>query len=88
MIHVCSLSRLQQTVEDTGALSAFPGFVAAKAATAPLATAFGTGILVALAGNLVNNLPMGLFAGAAGAVLLNARQRRRARSSRRELEAA
>jgi arsenical pump membrane protein len=64
---VAGLFVLVKAVEDTGALSAFPGFVAAKAATAPLATAFGTGILVALAGNLVNNLPMGLFAGAAGA---------------------
>jgi arsenical pump membrane protein len=48
-------------------LSALPGFVAAKAASAPAATAFGTGIFVALADNLINNLPMGLLAGAAGA---------------------
>jgi Na+/H+ antiporter NhaD/arsenite permease-like protein len=47
--------------------AALPAFVSTKAATAPLATAFGIGILVALASNLVNNLPMGLFAGAAGA---------------------
>jgi arsenical pump membrane protein len=64
---VAGLFVLVKGVEDTGALSALPGFVAAKAATAPVATAFGTGILLALAGNLVNNLPMGLFAGAAGA---------------------
>jgi arsenical pump membrane protein len=64
---VAGLFVLVKGVVETGALSALPGFVAAKAATAPLATAFGTGILVALAGNLVNNLPMGLFAGAAGA---------------------
>jgi arsenical pump membrane protein len=64
---VAGLFVLVKGVEETGALSDLPGFVAAKAATAPLATAFGTGILVALAGNLVNNLPMGLFAGTAGA---------------------
>ena len=64
---VAGLFVLVKAVEDTGALSALPGLVSTKAATAPLATAFGTGILVALAGNLVNNLPMGLFAGAAGA---------------------
>jgi len=64
---VAGLFVLVKGVEETGALSALPGFVSAKAAIAPVATAFGTGILVALAGNLVNNLPLGLFAGAAGA---------------------
>jgi arsenical pump membrane protein len=64
---VAGLFVLVKAVVETGALAALPGFVSAKAATAPVATAFGTGILVALAGNLVNNLPMGLFAGAAGA---------------------
>jgi arsenical pump membrane protein len=64
---VAGLFVLVKGVEETGVFSALPGFVAAKAATAPVSTAFGTGILVALAGNLVNNLPMGLFAGAAGA---------------------
>ena len=58
---------LVRGVEETGALAALPSFVSAKAAAAPTATAFGSGILVALAGNLVNNLPMGLLAGAAGA---------------------
>ena len=64
---VAGLFVLVRGVEDTGALSALAGFVSTKASAAPLPTAFGTGILVALAGNLVNNLPMGLFAGAAGA---------------------
>jgi arsenical pump membrane protein len=64
---VAGLFVLVKGVEETGALSALPGLVSAKAATAPVATAFGTGILVALAGNLVNNLPLGLFAGATGA---------------------
>jgi arsenical pump membrane protein len=64
---VAGLFVLVRGVENTGALSAVTGFISAKASTAPLPTAFGTGILVALAGNLVNNLPMGLFAGAAGA---------------------
>ena len=64
---VAGLFVLVRGVEDTGALSALAGFVSAKASTAPLPTAFGTGIVVALAGNLVNNLPMGLFAGSAGA---------------------
>jgi arsenical pump membrane protein len=64
---VAGLFVLVKGVVDTGALAAFPGFVSSKAASAPVTTAFGTGILVALGGNLVNNLPMGLFAGAAGA---------------------
>src|SRR5271155_2185060 len=64
---VAALFVLVRGVENTGALSAFAGFVSAKASAAPLSTAYGTGILVALGGNLVNNLPMGLFAGAAGA---------------------
>jgi arsenical pump membrane protein len=64
---VAGLFVLVKGIEVSGTLSPLPGFVSAKAATAPAATAFGTGILVALAGNLVNNLPMGLFAGAAGA---------------------
>ncbi len=64
---VAGLFVLVKGVEHTGVLSGLPGFVSARAASAPLATAFSTGILVALAGNLVNNLPMGLFAGAAGA---------------------
>jgi arsenical pump membrane protein len=64
---VAGLFVLVKGVQDTGALSALPGFVAAKAASAPAATAFGTGIFVALADNLINNLPMGLLAGAAGA---------------------
>jgi arsenical pump membrane protein len=64
---VAGLFVLVRGVEDTGALSALGAFVSAKASAAPLPTAFGTGILVALAGNFVNNLPMGLFAGAAGA---------------------
>jgi arsenical pump membrane protein len=64
---VAGLFVLVQGVVATGALAALPDFVSAQAATAPLTTAFGTGILVALAGNLVNNLPIGLFAGAAGA---------------------
>jgi arsenical pump membrane protein len=64
---VAGLFVLVRGVEDTGTLSALAGFVSEKASAAPLSTAFGTGILVALAGNLVNNLPMGLFAGAAGA---------------------
>jgi arsenical pump membrane protein len=64
---VAGLFVLVRGVEDTGALSALAGFISTKASAAPLPTAFGTGLLVALAGNLVNNLPMGLFAGAAGA---------------------
>ena len=64
---VAGLFVLVKGVENTGALTAFSGLVSAQAAASPLTTAFGTGILVALAGNLVNNLPMGLFAGAAGA---------------------
>jgi arsenical pump membrane protein len=64
---VAGLFVLVRGVEDTGALSALAGFVSAHASVAPLSTAYGTGILVALGGNLVNNLPMGLFVGAAGA---------------------
>jgi arsenical pump membrane protein len=64
---VAGLFVLVKGIEATGALAALPAFVSAKAAASPVTTAFGTGILVALAGNLINNLPMGLFAGAAGA---------------------
>jgi arsenical pump membrane protein len=64
---VAGLFVLVRAVEDTGALSALAGFVSARASAAPLSTAYATGILVALGGNLVNNLPMGLFVGAAGA---------------------
>jgi arsenical pump membrane protein len=64
---VAGLFVLVKGVEDTGALSTVAALVSAQASAAPLSTAFGTGILVAGGGNLVNNLPMGLFVGAAGA---------------------
>lgn len=64
---VAGLFVLAKGVESTGALSALAGLVSAKASAAPRAAALDTGILVALASNLVNNLPMGLFAGAASA---------------------
>ena len=63
---VAGLFVLVRGVEDTGALAALAGLVSAHASAAPLPTAFGAGILVALGGNLVNNLPMGLFAAAVG----------------------
>jgi arsenical pump membrane protein len=64
---VAGLFVLVKGVAATGVLATLPDLVAAKAGPAPAATAIGTGILVALASNLINNLPMGLFAGAAGA---------------------
>jgi arsenical pump membrane protein len=64
---VAGLFVLVRGVEETGSLSVLASLVAAHAAMAPQATALGAGIVVALIGNIVNNLPMGLFAGAAGA---------------------
>jgi arsenical pump membrane protein len=64
---VAGLFVLVQGVAATGVLDALPGRVSADAAAAPAATALGAGILVAVASNVINNLPMGLFAGAAGA---------------------
>jgi len=46
----------------TGALSALAGNLHDAAATSPQATSWVAGIVVAVASNLVNNLPMGLIA--------------------------
>ena len=60
---VAGLFVLVQAVEDTGVLKPLVSYLPAAASSAPTATGFVAGSLVALLCNLVNNLPLGLLAG-------------------------
>ncbi|WP_232628604.1 arsenic transporter [Methylobacterium sp. Leaf118] len=62
---VAGLFVLVEALEKTGVLALIAGTLARAAAAAPTETAWGAGTLIALACNLVNNLPAGLIAGAA-----------------------
>ncbi len=68
---VAGLFVLVEAIEATGALEPLMDYLPAAAAMRPDTTAFGAGAVVALACNLVNNLPLGLIAGtvASGAQL-------------------
>ncbi len=59
---VAGLFVLVRAVEDTGVLASLVDTAAAEAHRAPAMTAFIGGSVVALASNLINNLPMGLIA--------------------------
>jgi arsenical pump membrane protein len=62
---VAGLFVLVEALEKTGVLGLLAEALRQAARTAPAGTAWGAGGLVALACNLVNNLPAGLIAGAA-----------------------
>ncbi len=59
---VAGLFILVEGLNHTGVLPAFAGLLKRMAADEPHATLWGTGIITALASNLINNLPMGLIA--------------------------
>jgi arsenical pump membrane protein len=61
---VAGLFVLVEAIARTGALAALAALVSHAAAAAPAGTAFSTGLVTALACNVFNNLPAGLFAGA------------------------
>jgi arsenical pump membrane protein len=61
---VAGLFVLVEAIARTGALAALAALVSHAAAAAPAGTAFSTGLVTALACNVFNNLPVGLFAGA------------------------
>jgi len=56
---------LVEALEKTGVLAMLAGLLERTAHAEPTATAWAGGAVVALASNLVNNLPAGLLAGAA-----------------------
>lgn len=58
----CRIVHPGQGLNHTGVLPAFAGLLKRMAADEPHATLWGTGIITALASNLINNLPMGLIA--------------------------
>jgi len=60
---VAGLFVLVEAVEQTGLLQPLIAYLPAHAASAPNATGFLTGSVVALLCNVVNNLPLGLVAG-------------------------
>jgi arsenical pump membrane protein len=62
---VAGLFVLVEALEKTGVLAWLSGLLRQAAAAAPTETGWGAGALVAVATNLVNNLPAGLIAGAA-----------------------
>ncbi|GLS43086.1 arsenic transporter [Methylobacterium brachythecii] len=62
---VAGLFVLVEALDVTGVLRVIADGLKASAQTAPEATAWGGGVLVAVLCNLVNNLPAGLLAGAA-----------------------
>lgn len=59
---VAGLFVLVEALQQTGVLATLAQGLRDGAATAPTATLWGSGLAVALASNLVNNLPMGLIA--------------------------
>ena len=62
---VAGLFVLVEALEKTGVLAALAETLGRAAQAAPTGTAWGAGTLIAVACNLVNNLPAGLIAGAA-----------------------
>lgn len=59
---VAGLFILVEGLNHTGALATLAGLLKQAAASAPRETAWGAGIITAIASNLINNLPMGLIA--------------------------
>lgn len=59
---VAGLFILVEGLNHTGALSGLADLLKQAAADAPRETAWGAGIITAIASNLINNLPMGLIA--------------------------
>jgi len=62
---VAGLFVVVEALDNTGLIRQLAAELRRFAAQAPQQTAFGAGLLVALASNLVNNLPAGLVAGSA-----------------------
>lgn len=65
LVLVAGLFVLVQGLERTGVVPALSTSLQSASSASAAATAWGTGTLVALASNGLNNLPMGLIAGAA-----------------------
>lgn len=63
---VAGLFILVEALNRTGVLPALAGVLKDAAATSPQATAGIAGLVVAIASNLINNLPMGLIAATTG----------------------
>jgi len=63
---VAGLFILVAAVEQTGVLHAMTQTLHAAAAASPHQAGFGAGVIVALASNLINNLPAGLIAANVG----------------------
>jgi len=63
---VAGLFVLVQGLNQTGVLPALARILHAMATTSPDTTSWTVGIVVAIASNLVNNLPMGLIAATTG----------------------
>jgi arsenical pump membrane protein len=59
---VAGLFILVEGLNHTGVLSTLAGLLKQAATSAPRETAWGAGIITAIASNLINNLPMGLIA--------------------------
>lgn len=62
---VAGLFILVEALEHTGVIDTLKDFLRYEAAHAATATAWGAGIAIAFASNLINNLPAGLIAGSA-----------------------
>ena len=62
---VAGLFVLVEALEATGVLGLIADALKRSAGASPAGTAWGAGLLVAVLGNVVNNLPAGLIAGAA-----------------------
>lgn len=67
---VAGLFILVQAMNRTGVLPALAGLLKEAAATSPQTTSWIAGIVVAVASNLINNLPMGLIAATTGQAAL------------------
>ncbi len=59
---VAGLFTLVEGLNHTGILSTLAGLLKQAATSAPHETSWGAGIIMAIASNLINNLPMGLIA--------------------------
>jgi arsenical pump membrane protein len=63
---VAGLFILVEAVQQTGVLDAVTQWLQSAAAASPHKAGFGAGVIVALASNLINNLPAGLIAATVG----------------------
>jgi arsenical pump membrane protein len=62
---VAGLFVLVESIYQTGALTALSDFLHRSASTDPRSTTWGAGVGIAMASNVINNLPAGLIAGEA-----------------------